>query len=83
MKSAVDKEYQADAFSADDDRMLILGDAILWLLEEFPDYILSKQILEFLDVYLGDANDRALFNFSPRLGYNDKLLPLKPPRDEI
>lgn len=34
-------------------------------------------------MYLDEANERALFNLSPRLDYNDKLLPLKPPRDEI
>jgi hypothetical protein len=34
-------------------------------------------------MYLDDANERALFNLCPRLDYNDKLLPLKPPRGEM
>jgi hypothetical protein len=83
LRSAIDQEYEGGGLTADEDRSIILGDAIQWLLEEVPENILSKQILEFLDMYLDDANERALFNLSPRLDYNNKFLPLKPPRDEI
>lgn len=80
MRSAIDKGYEGGGLTADEDRSIILGNTILSLLEEAPEADLSKQVLAFLDVYLDDPNERALFNLCPRLDYNDKLLPLKPPR---
>jgi hypothetical protein len=82
VRSAIDKEYEDSAISADEERWMILGYAIQWLLEEVPNDPLSEQILAFVDLYLDDPRERALFNLCPRLDYNDKLLPLKPPRDE-
>jgi hypothetical protein len=67
VKSAIDKEYEGGPMTADEERMIILGDAILWLLKEAPEDELSKQVLAFLDVYLNDPNERALLNLCPRL----------------
>jgi hypothetical protein len=82
VRSAIDKEYEDSPISADEERWMILGYAVQWLLEEVPNGPLSEQILAFIDLYLDDPRERALFNLCPRLDYSDKLLPLKRPRDE-
>jgi hypothetical protein len=41
---------------------MILGYALQWLLEEVPNDPLSEQKLAFMDLYLDDPNERALFN---------------------
>jgi hypothetical protein len=84
MRSAVDDEYDDELLSADTDRVVILGEAMLYgLLDEHPENELSKYVLGFMDVYLDDPHERALFNLSPRLDYDDKVVPFKPPRDEF
>ena len=62
MKSAVDNEYAAAGLTADTDRTLIVGDAILWLLDELPDTDAAQTVLVFLDSYLTDGHERALLN---------------------
>jgi hypothetical protein len=77
MRSAVDETY-SDAFTADEDRMLVLGNALLSELENFPDSPMSKVVLRFLDGDLTDSNERALFNLAPLLSPDDdKVVPLK------
>ena len=83
MRSAIDQEYEGGGIDPDTDRVLVMGYALLWLLEELPEHMLSKQVLMFLDAYLDEAGERALFNLCPRLDYDGKVVPLKRPRDEM
>lgn len=80
MRSAIDKEYEGGGIDPDTDRVLVMGYALLWLLEEFPEDSVSKQVLAFLDAYLDEPRERALFNFCPLPDGNDKVTPLRPPR---
>jgi hypothetical protein len=69
LRSAIDYEYQDDALSADEDWAIILGKEILSLLEEFPNYELSRQVLAFLDASVTEDKEPALFNLCPRSAY--------------
>lgn len=80
MKSHVDKDYEGGALTPDQDRALILGDHLLVELEIDPGSLLSRLILASLDQSLTDPHERALFNLSPKLDYDDRLRPFKPPR---
>ena len=65
------------------ERGLALMEAFQWLLNEHPERHFTKQVLRFLDVFLDEPEQRALFNFSPRLKYKGKLLALRHPLDEM
>jgi hypothetical protein len=41
LRSAIDQEYEGSLLTPDEDRAVILGAAILWLLEEAPEDTLS------------------------------------------
>lgn len=83
MKSHVDQENDAEIFSADDERLLIIGVHLLSELETNPAGPLSKMLLAALDQSLTDAHERALFNLSPKLDYDETLRPFKPPRVDL
>lgn len=76
MKAKIDETY-SEHFTADDDRMLILGNELLSELELFPYSDMSSTVLNFLDERLTDANQRALFNLPPVLPPGGKVVGLK------
>ena len=75
MRAKIDETY-SNVFTADDDRMLILGDALLWELENFPDSGLSRAVLDYLNEHLTDSDERALFNLAPVLPPDDTVIAL-------
>ncbi len=81
-RSAYDDEYDGP-LDPDLERGLALGAAFGWLLDEYPEHPFTKDVLRFLDVALVEPEERALFNLSPRLDYDDKLVPLRPPLEEM
>lgn len=74
---------EGGGLTADEERMIILGNEILAFLEEHPGREFSQQVLAFLDVVLTEDSQRALFNLSPRMRYDGKMLPFKLPRDDF
>jgi len=67
LRSAIDREYEGSLLTPDEDRLIILGNAILCLSEVAPEDDLSIEVLAFLDGHLDDAGERALFNLCPLL----------------
>ncbi len=74
-RSTVDEEY-SDYFTADDDRQIVIGSELMWLLDECPDDPLTRQVLKFLDQYLDEPEERALFKLCSRLK-GKKVVPLR------
>lgn len=76
MRSPVDHTYEGGILSADDDRQIILGSALLSELDDCPQSQVSQAVLALLNETLTDANERALFCLPPLLPPDNRIVPL-------